>query len=244
MAGLRSAIVTGAARGIGRAIADRLHADGYGVLLADVDEAAVASAAAELGDRAQGIAADVSSPSDARMLIERAVAEWGRLDVLVNCAGIMRSVKIDELTPEAWDRTMAVNLRGPFLLSQAALPHFRAQKHGRIINISSLAGQSGGVMVGADYSASKGGLIALTKVLARELAPYGATANCVAPGTTESAMAASFTPEQREKLLSMIPLGRFARPEEIASLVAFLASDEAGYITGATISINGGLLMV
>ena len=244
MAELRGAVVTGAGRGIGRAIAQRLHADGLGVLLADVDAPAAADAALALGARAVGVEADVADPDCAPLLIERCVAEFGCLHVLVNCAGIMRSVKVEDLSPDAWDRTMAVNLRGPFLLSRAALPHLRARRAGRIINISSLAGQSGGVMVGADYSASKAGLIALTKVLARELAPYSVTANCVAPGTTESAMAEGFSGEQRERLSGLIPLGRFARPEEVAALVAFLASDEAGYITGATININGGLLMV
>jgi len=244
MAEMRGAIVTGAGRGIGRAIAARLHAEGYGVLVADIDAAAAHDAALALGPGATAMEADVACPDDAAALVARALEQWGGLYALVNCAGIMRSVKLEDLDAYAWDRTMAVNLRGPFLLSKAALPHFKERRAGRIVNISSLAGQSGGIMVGADYSASKAGLIALTKVLARELAPYGATANAVAPGTTESAMAASFTAEQRQKLTSMIPLGRLGTAEEVAALVAFLASDEAGYITGATININGGLLMV
>jgi len=240
---MKVAIVTGAGSGIGQAIALRLARDGCSVMVNDIDEVKGNQTVNLLGKKAYFIKADVSQPDDARRIVEETLEKFGDLHILVNNAGIMRPAKFEEITPEQWDRTLSVNLRGPFLLCQAALPYFKRKKWGRIINMSSLAGKSGGVMVGADYSASKAGLIALTKVLARELAPYNVTVNCVAPGTTESPLVEKFSEEQRKRLLELIPLGRFAKPEEIAAVVAFLASDEAGYITGATIDVNGGLLM-
>jgi 3-oxoacyl-[acyl-carrier protein] reductase len=241
---MKVAIVTGAGGGIGRAISLLLARKQYAIVVNDVDAAAGKETARLIGKNAYFVQADVSDPEDAKSIVKESLRVFGTPYVLVNNAGVMSPTRFDDITIHQWDRTLAVNLRGPFLLCQAALPYFKEKKAGRIVNISSLAGISGGLAVGADYAVSKAGLITLTKVLARELAPYNVTVNCVAPGTTNSPLIERFSEEQRENLLKLIPLGRFAEPEEIAAVVSFLASKEAGYITGATININGGLLMV
>ncbi len=241
---MKVAIVTGAGGGIGRAISLSLARRQYAIVVNDVDAAAGKETARLIGKNACFVEADVSDPEGAKSIVEGSLRVFGSPYVLVNNAGVMSPTSFDGLTVRQWDRTLAVNLRGPFLLCQAALPYFKEKKVGRIVNISSLAGISGGLAVGADYAVSKAGLITLTKILARELAPYNVTVNCVAPGATDSPLFGRFSVEQRESLLKQIPLGRLAKPEEIAAVVSFLASEEAGYITGATININGGLLMV
>jgi 3-oxoacyl-[acyl-carrier protein] reductase len=240
----RVAFVTGAARGIGLAIVAALSQRGASVALADVDLPALETATRSLGDRTLAVEADVSRQADVRRAVGQTVEHFGGLDILVNNAGICPLRDFSEVTEEEWDRVMAINLKGTFFCCQAALPHVRKSgERGRVVNISSVAGQSGGVLAPIHYSASKAGLIVLTKALARILAPDRATVNCVAPGTTATDLTAAWAEELQERVKAAIPLGRFGQPEEIAEAVCFLVSDKAAFITGATLDVNGGLLI-
>jgi 3-oxoacyl-[acyl-carrier protein] reductase len=238
------AIVTGGSGGIGLASARALAAEGARVVLGDIDGDAIAAAAAELGPGvAQAVTADVSQPNGAQSLVDAALEHFGRLDVLVASAGIHRATRLDELTVEEWDLLLAVNLRGVFLTAQAALRVFEPQRSGRIIALGSLAGQVGGLAASAAYASSKGGVIALTKSLARYAGPHGVTANCVNPGIIDSPMTAGWAPEDVARLTANTPLGRTGTVEEVAAVVLFLASDAASFVHGAHIDVNGGLLM-
>jgi 3-oxoacyl-[acyl-carrier protein] reductase len=231
----RTAFVTGAARGIGLAIARALAQRGANLAMADVDIRQVDEAAQSIGPATLAVETDVSRRGDVQRAIDL---------TLVNNAGICPMSEFDEITDEEWDRVLAINLRGAFACSQVALPHLRRSgRQGRIINIASVAGQMGGVAVGAHYVASKAGLIGLTKSLARLLAPDGVTVNCVSPSTTATDLTADWSEATKAHLAAQIPIGRFAHPEEIANAVAFLASDQAAFITGATLDVNGGLYL-
>ena len=188
--------------------------------------------------------ADVTSDADIQALIQAAVEHFGGLDILVNNAGICPITPFPDITEAEWDRVLDINLKGAFFCSQATLPHIRQSgRRGRIVNISSVAGQSGGLLAPFHYAASKAGLIVLTKQLARLLAPEGATANCVAPGTTATDLTAAWAEDVRERVRAAIPLGRLGQPQEVAEMVAFLVSDRAAFITGATFDVNGGLYL-
>lgn len=242
----RVALVTGAARGIGYAVARRLAHTGAAVLLADLDAEGVAQAAETLaadGCLVLGQQVDVSDPAQVRAMVARALERWGRVDILVNNAGICPITPFEQLSLDEWNRVLAVNLTGAFLCSQAVVPAMRAQGRGKIINIASSAGQMGGLAVGAHYSASKAGLLGLTKSLARILAPH-IQVNAVAPGTTETDMTRGWDQRTLERLTAQVPAGRLGQPEDVAAAVAFLASADADYITGQTLSVNGGLLML
>jgi 3-oxoacyl-[acyl-carrier protein] reductase len=238
------AIVTGGSGGIGLACARALTAEGARVVLGDLDRDAVATAAAGLGaDIATALEVDVSQPSDASLLVDAALERFGRLDILVASAGIHRATRVDELSAEEWDLLLAVNLRGVFLPAQAALRVLVPQRSGRIVTIGSLAGQVGGLAASAAYAASKGGVIALTKSLARYAGPFGVTANCVNPGVIDSPMTAGWPPADLARLTAGTPLGRLGTTEEVAAVVLFLASDAASFVHGAHVDVNGGLLM-
>lgn len=238
----RVAVVTGAARGIGLAIAHALIAHGAAVAVWDVDTTALEQAVRSLGEAAWPCVVDVTSAEVVRAAVQGVVERFGSLHILVNNAGICPMTPFEQISEPEWERVLAVNLKGAFLCCQAALPFLRdAGARGRIINISSVAGQMGGVSVGVHYAASKAGLIGLTKALAQRLAPYGVTVNCVAPGTTATEMTAAWSREDLERAWARIPLGRLAQPDEIAAAVCYLASDRAAFITGATLDINGGL---
>jgi 3-oxoacyl-[acyl-carrier protein] reductase len=217
---------------------------GASVALVDIDGEAVLTAGRELGGRTLAIQGDISRPADVQRCLEETAAQFGGLDILVNNAGICPLTPFAEITEGEWDRVMAINLKGAFLCCQAALPHLRQSGgRGRIINIASVAGQMGGLLVGAHYAASKAALIALTKSLARLLSADGVTVNCVAPATTETDLTAAWPESLRGQVRGQIPLGRLATPEDIAEAVCFLAGDGAGFITGTTLDVNGGLYL-
>jgi len=174
--------------------------------------------------------------------VDAAVNKLGALHILVNNAGVSPLRSLDNLDLEEWNKVIAINLTGPFLFIKAVFPHIKkARELGRVINMGSLAGQIGGIAVGLHYTASKGGIMAVTKQLAKLLAPYRATANCIAPGTTDTALVQGWPKETRESLIKQIPLGRLGSPEDVAKTALFLASEDAQFITGATINVNGGM---
>ena len=242
----KAALVTGAGRGIGRAVALALAKEGADVMVNDVNLQSAEETADEarrIGSRALPIVADVSNRTEVVKMVEKTVETFGKIDILVNNAGIFSSVPLNEITEEEWDRMMDVNLKGVFLCSQAAMRFMKDQRSGKIVNIASLAGKVGGIFAGANYAASKAGVICLTKSLAKRLAPYGINVNAVAPAMIETDMIQDWPKEVKQSFLRQIPLGRFGKPEEVAETVLFLVSDGANYITGATIDVNGGLLM-
>ena len=242
----RVALITGAGRGIGAAIARALAREGATVVVTDVDESsaqAVARGIAESGGQAMAVAMDVAERKSVERAVGEVYARWGGIDILVNNAGICPLRPFEEISGAEWDQVLNVNLKGAFLCAQAVVPGMRERGFGRIINITSVAGKMGGVMVGAHYAASKGGLIALTFSLARTYAPYGITVNAISPGTTVTEMTRSWPEDTLADLASSIPLGRLGQPADIAEAVVFLASDAAGFITGEVLDVNGGLLM-
>ncbi|MEV5807233.1 SDR family oxidoreductase [Streptomyces parvulus] len=232
-----TAIVTGAARGIGLEIARRLRDAGGDVFLVDHDAEALSLAAKQIG--AVGLAADVSDTAQVRDTVRAAVDATGRLDIVVNNAGLLRDGVIWKLTDEEWDQVLAVHLGGTFRFTRAAAGQFRAQRYGRVINVTSYSGLRGNVGQ-ANYAAAKSGIIGFTKTAAKEMARFGVTVNAVSPNA-ETRMIASIPAEKRAELEAGIPLGRFAAPEEMAAAVCFLASEEAGYITGAVVPVDGGI---
>jgi 3-oxoacyl-[acyl-carrier protein] reductase len=246
VSGSRVAIVTGGARGIGYEIALALARSGMRVALADWNGPGAEASAAQInrdGLQAMGVSGDVSSSSDVQAMVGAVVKRWDRIDVLVNNAGICPMTPFLEIGADEWDKVLAVNLKGAFLCSQAVVPWMRKQGAGKIINIASSAGQMGGIAVGMHYSASKAGTLGLTKSLARVLAPQ-IQVNAVSPGTTESEMTSEWDDAAIANIVRQIPAGRLGRPVDVAAAVEFLASERAGFITGQTINVNGGLYMV
>lgn len=241
----KTALVTGASRGIGRAIALELAREGARVAVSyhsnEAKAQEVADEISKLGGLAMMIQADVGDAQQARAAVERAADVFGRLDILVNNAGITRDTSLKKMTVEQWDEVIQTNLGGYFYCTSAAIPIMTGQKYGRIINISSMNGQIG-AFGQANYSASKGGIIALTRTAALELAKFGITVNGVSPGFTKTDMFAEVPDNIREQIANRIPLKRFAEPEEIAKAVLFLAVD-GDYITGQQINVNGGAFM-
>ena len=238
-------IVTGAASGIGRETALALARRGAPVAVHDSDEAGgeVARMAEAEGGAAVFVRGDVTCEEDVRRVVEGTVAAFGAVDGLVNCAGRVTRQRLGELSLTDWNRTLAVNLTGPFLLCRECLEPMKQRRRGAIVNVASLAGQSGGILVSSAYSASKAGLIALTKVVAREGAPWNIRCNAIAPGPVATPVTDSWSAEERTRLAAAVPLGRLGRTEEIARVICFLLSSDASYLTGATIDVNGGLLM-
>ncbi|MBM7587165.1 NAD(P)-dependent dehydrogenase (short-subunit alcohol dehydrogenase family) [Bacillus pakistanensis] len=243
------AIVTGAGseRGIGKAIASELAKKGATVIIADLNVKGANKVADKLkknGYKAVGKEVDVTSRLSIDHLMESVRQDFGKIDILINNAGIARPTKILEITEEEWDLLFAINMRGVFHCTQAVLPSMIEQSFGRIINISSLAGKQGGGVFGTShYAATKAGILGFSKAVAREVAEYGITVNSVAPGLIDTDITVEMDPILRQEKTKLIPLKRAGQPQEVAATVAFLASNEAGYITGEEIDVNGGLLM-
>jgi len=239
----RTAVVTGAAQGLGEAIARALGARGANVVLADVNEDGVRRVAGEIDAATRAVVADVRDPAAIERLVGEAEDAFGQIDILVNNAARTVSRPLWEIPLDEWDDVLDTNLRSVFLACQLVGPRMREQGWGRIVNMASLAGQQGGAVAGAHYAASKAGIVVLTKIAAADLAAHGVTVNAVAPAAISGPIMDAMPKERVDALAARIPVGRVGRPVEVAELVAYLASEDAGYVTGATFDINGGLLM-
>jgi 3-oxoacyl-[acyl-carrier protein] reductase len=237
----KSAVVTGAASGIGRACARALAGEGARVTCGDIDRDGAELAAADAGGIA--VEVDVTSAASCGRLVEQAVEAHGGLDVLVTSAGIFHSTPFDRIGEDEWDRIQAVNLKGTFLACQAALRVMVPNRRGRIVTIASLAGQAGGLAAGAGYAASKAGVVALTKSIARFAGPHGIAANTVNPGIIDTPLTAAWPADVRDRTVAATPLARMGTADEVAQTVVWLASDAAGFVQGAHVDVNGGLLM-
>lgn len=242
----RVAIVTGGTRGIGRVIAQQLAKAGTKVAVVGRDSTKgeiVVKEIREAGGEAGLVLGDISDDNQCREIVRKAAEHYGQIDILVNCAGGLTATPIEEITREEWDSILGVNLSGTFFMIQSALPFLEKSRAGRIINISSNAGRMGGYANSQSYTASKGGVIAITKGIARKLAPKQITVNVVCPGTTKTEMSQEYDEETLKTLVGRIPLGRLGSPEDTAAAVCFFASEEAGFITGAVLDVNGGMYM-
>lgn len=238
------ALVTGAARGIGQAIALQLAADGADLVLCDVKAEWLDDTAAKvkaLGRRAESYAMDVASAAAVGEAVAKVVADFGRIDVLVNNAGVTRDALLIRMTEEDWDAVLDVNLKGAFLVTKAVVKLMMKQRAGAIVNVASVVGIMGNVGQ-ANYTASKAGLIALTKTTAKELGSRNVRVNAVAPGFIRTAMTEKLSEPAKEAMLRLVPLGRPGEPEDVAKAVAFLASDNAAYVNGQTLAVCGGMV--
>ena len=243
-------MITGASRGIGRVIAEVFSQAGANVALVARTTGQLEEVAAHLqhltfnlqsSTGVLALPADVADEGQVNRAVQQVVETWGRLDILINNAGLISFGPVTQIEPADWARIIEVNLTGAYLCSRAVAPLMMQQKSGRIINIASVSAQTGGVSGGVHYAASKGGMLAMTKTLARDLAPFGVTVNTIAPGQID-ADPNLLTPEARQRVIEMIPLGRLGEPREVAYAALFLASPMAAYMTGTTLDVNGGIL--
>jgi len=237
------ALVTGASGGIGGGIARRLYDQGATVVLSGTRAEALEALAGELGERTQVMTCNLGNEGEASALVGRVEAEMGQLDILVNNAGLTRDGLAVRMKNEDWQQVIDINLTAAFRLSRASLKGMMKRRWGRVISISSIVGVTGNPGQ-ANYVASKAGLIGMTKALAQEVATRGITANCVAPGMIETPMTDALNEQQRARLLAVIPMQRLGKVDEISSAVAYLASEEAAYVTGQTLHVNGGMAMI
>jgi len=244
----RVAMVTGAGGGIGRATAIQLAENNANVIIADLDLKGVKELKKFLdinyNGQIQAKRLDVSKKDQVNRIVLEVIEEFKKIDILVNCAGIdYFGEDFLNLKEENWDHVINVNLKGTFLIGQRVMREMKKKQYGRIINVGSIAGEIGGVLSGADYAASKGGVFALTKTMAKYGAKYNITANCISPGQIDTKMVSVWNDKERKMFIDKIPLGRFGKPEEVASAILYLASDDAAFITGAVLDVNGGILM-
>lgn len=241
----RVAIVTGAARGLGRAAAERLHERGASVAVNVRDTARAEALAESLGDRALAVPGDITTDGAPEEIVRRTLERFGRIDILVNNAAFARSTRFPDLSAAEFREALEVNLTAPFLLTKAVLPTMQAQRYGRIINISSSAGRMVSTLGGAHYTASKAGLLGLTRAAAKELGKFGITVNAVCPGMIDTELThENASPDLLERLAASYPVPRLGTALEVADLICFAASEAAGYITGTSLDINGGDLMM
>jgi NAD(P)-dependent dehydrogenase (short-subunit alcohol dehydrogenase family) len=241
----RVAIITGAARGLGRAAAERLHERGAAVAVNIRDRVRAESVAKSIGERALAVPGDIAAPGVPEEIVRRTVERFGRVDILINNAAFARSTRFPELSAEEWREALEVNLTAPFLLTKAVLPAMKAQAYGRIVNVSSSAGRMVSTLGGAHYTASKAGLLGLTRAAAKELGKFGITVNAVCPGMIDTELTReNARPELLARLAASYPVPRLGTALEVADLICFAASEQAGYITGASFDINGGDLMM
>lgn len=241
----RVALVTGGGRGVGEAISRELHAGGARVAVSDVDHSVAEEVARSLdpsGETAIAVPLDVRSKQDFLAARDRVVGEWGKIDIVVNNAGFAKRTPTEDISPEEFDEIVAINMRSVFLSCQIFSEHMKANGYGRIVNITSLAGQNGGTVASPHYAASKAGAIMLTKYFARYLADSGVTVNAIAPGPIDTAKA-RLSAEQIARVEGEVPIGRFMAVGEIAAAAALLASDRGGFFVGATLDMNGGLYL-
>jgi len=242
------AIVTGAARGMGYAVAKRLAAGGANVVINDIDAEAAARAASDLhslGHKALALPGDVTSGHDVDRLVARAVDDYGEVHILINNAGMLRPTPVIDIEEDEWDLVINANLKGTYLCSRAVLPGMQKTGWGRIVNFSSTAGKNVSTVGGAHYTAAKAGILGFTRHLAKEVARYGITVNAVCPGLIDTEMVRStISADRAQAYADSFPIKRLGEPFEVAELVVFLASDRAAYITGASLDINGGDLMI
>lgn len=242
----RTAVVTGGSKNIGLAIAKKFANSGMNVAILSVTEGSAVSVSEEInneGGVSIGIQCDISDVHSIEVALSKVYQQFGSIDVLVNSAGVLDMAKIEETTVEHWDKVMSINLRGTFLMIQQSVKYLEKSNAPRIINISSNSGRMGGFENGMAYSASKGGIIAMTYGIARQLAPKKITVNCVAPGTIESDMLNARDEDTKKRLLTRFPIGRFGTSDEVASAVCYFASIESGFTTGSVLDVNGGLFM-
>jgi 3-oxoacyl-[acyl-carrier protein] reductase len=244
---IQTAVVTGAARGVGAEIARALHRAGFRVVISDLDADAGSSLASELdlaGETAVTATLDVSKPEDFQTILDRCIERWGSVEVLVNNAARTAVKPLLDIDPADFNAILTTNAGGTFAGSQIFGRHFKERGYGRIVNLASLAGQNGGTATGAHYAASKGAILTLTKVFARDLAPFGVTCNAIAPGPMDTPMVRSvITPDKMQAALANIPVGELGDPVFVAELVALLAGPKASFVNGACWDVNGGLYM-
>jgi 3-oxoacyl-[acyl-carrier protein] reductase len=241
----RVAIVTGAARGLGRAAAARLHERGASVAVNVRDRERAESVARSIGERTLPVPGDVAAPGVPEEIVRATLERFGRVDILVNNAALAKSTRFHNLSADQWRLALEVNMTAPFLLTKAVLPAMKAQHYGRIINISSSAGRTVSTLGGAHYTASKAGLLGLTRAAAKELGQYGITVNAICPGMIDTELTReNASDELLDRLAKGYPVPRLGTALEVADLICFAASEEAGYITGASLDINGGDLMM
>jgi 3-oxoacyl-[acyl-carrier protein] reductase len=242
----RVAIVTGGARGIGKTVALTFIREGTKLAMVDVDKAILEAAKDEIKKNREEVIAipcDITRSLEVKAMVDQVRNAFGRIDILINNAGIIRRGTIETVTEEDWDRVIQVNLKGTFNCCKAVVETMKSQRYGKIVNVSSIAGKLGDITSAPGYGPSKAGVDALTKTLARQLAQYGINVNGVAPHAIETEMSAQWSDQRRKEIIDSIPLGRLGKPEDVANAVLFLASDEASFITGEILDVNGGALM-